>query len=112
MEIINNQRNAMPRIGPRGTSPYENCTEIVRFAFSAFWCGGLAFSVQPPSPPSAPSALLPESVGAFTIQKEKRPSTAANKMATRDRGSIGPGDALRPISIRQIFEQPMSDGEF
>jgi hypothetical protein len=51
-------------------------------------------------------------VGAFTNQKKKMPSTAANKMATRDRGSIGPGDALRPISIRQIFEQPLSEGEF
>ena len=32
-------------------------------------------------------------------------------MATRDRGSLGPGEALRPTSIRQIIEQPMIEGE-
>jgi hypothetical protein len=33
-------------------------------------------------------------------------------MATRDRGSLGPGEALRhTTSIRQIIEQPMIEGE-
>jgi hypothetical protein len=28
----------------------------------------------------------------------------------RERGSLGSFDALRPIAIKQLFEQPLSDG--
>lgn len=58
----------------------------------------------------AVSSLPPHRPSKDTGNNTRALSYLSSLMATRDRSSLGPGEALRPFTIRQLFDQPLSEG--